>query len=96
MSSATRQHQTSFLRSVLLLLLLGRASHSHPPAEVPAHALGGIFPRISPDGGLVLFSYHGSIWVMGSDGGVMRQLTSDTGFDVEPAWGLSLRPTRRG
>ena len=87
MPSATRQHRTSFLLSVVLLLLLVPAAHSHPPAEVPAHALGGIFPRISPDGGLVLFSYHGSIWVMGSDGGVMRQLTSDTGFDVEPAWG---------
>src|SRR2546425_3231560 len=49
-------------------------------------ALGGIHPRISPDGETIALSYLGAIWTIPRSGGVLRRLTSGPGFDAEPAW----------
>jgi WD40-like Beta Propeller Repeat len=51
-------------------------------------SLGAIHPRVSNSGDAIVFSYQGAIWRMSRQGGVMRRLTSDPGFDVEPAWSV--------
>jgi hypothetical protein len=59
------------------------------PAEKPfvaQRAIGAIKPRLSPDGKDIVFSYHGSIWRMPAEGGVMRRLAGGAGFAVEPCW----------
>lgn len=53
---------------------------------VPVRAIGAIQPRISPDGRSIAVSYQGAIWRMASEGGDMRRLTSNVGFDSNPAW----------
>jgi hypothetical protein len=75
---------------VFVLAVLG-AREGTQPAEEPAaakllHALGGLCPRISPDGSTIAFSYQGAIWRMPRTGGTMTRLTDGQGFDIEPAW----------
>lgn len=52
----------------------------------PWRAIGAIFPRLSDSGEQIAFSYQGAIWRMPRTGGTMIRLTSDKGFDIEPAW----------
>src|SRR4051812_9879781 len=59
----------------------GAAAHS---AE--ARAFGAIYPRLSPAGDRIAFSYQGAIWRMPRTGGRMTQLTDGPGFDIEPVW----------
>ena len=47
---------------------------------------GAIFPRLSPSGETIAFSYQGALWRVPRAGGEMMQLTADVGFDVQPAW----------
>ena len=49
-------------------------------------AIGAIQPRMSADGQSIAVSYQGAIWTIPSTGGSMRRLTSDVGFDSNPAW----------
>jgi len=75
--------------TVLVLALIG--SRGEPPAtnlepgKLPV-GIGGIHPRLSPDGTTVAFSYQGDIWVAPRAGGTMTLLASAEGFDAEPAW----------
>jgi hypothetical protein len=59
-----------------------------PPRTPPQswRAIGGIQPRLSPDGESIAFAYQGAIWRMPRAGGVMRRLTSDARWDSDPAW----------
>ena len=41
---------------------------------------------ISPDGGLVAFCYKGDIYVVSSQGGAARQLTTNAAYDSDPVW----------
>ncbi|MBQ7194753.1 MAG: PD40 domain-containing protein [Bacteroidales bacterium] len=41
---------------------------------------------ISPDGKEIAFSYQGDIFVVSSEGGTARQITSVDAFDCEPKW----------
>ena len=75
--------------SLSLLLLTAAQVPSDPYGEqcsnpVPPN-FGAVQPRLSADGETVVFSYHGDVWRMNRSGGVMKRLTSGTGFDVEPA-----------
>lgn len=56
-----------------------------PPVAASPY-LGALFPRISPDGKTVVCSYQGAIWTVARTGGAMRQLTIDSGYDIEPVW----------
>jgi hypothetical protein len=56
------------------------------PLGKPVRALGGIQPRVSPDGSTIAFSYQGALWLLPRTGGVMTRLTDGPGFDIEPAW----------
>ena len=44
------------------------------------------YPSISPDGNTVAFSYKGDLYLVGSDGGEARQLTSNPAYDYSPVW----------
>ena len=52
----------------------------------PMRAFGAVHPQLSPDGRHVIFSYHGSIWRMATDGDVMQRMFSDDGYATEPCW----------
>ena len=41
---------------------------------------------ISPDGEQVAFAYKGNIYVVESDGGQARQITSNPAYDTDPLW----------
>ena len=44
------------------------------------------YPSISPDGKSIAFSYKGDLYIVGSDGGEARQLTSNPAYDYSPVW----------
>ena len=41
---------------------------------------------ISPDGKEIAFTYKGNIYIVGSEGGQARQLTSNPAYDTTPIW----------
>ena len=41
---------------------------------------------ISPDGTRIAFSYQGDIFVVSSEGGLARQLTSSAAYESDPVW----------
>ncbi|MBR5299905.1 MAG: PD40 domain-containing protein, partial [Bacteroidales bacterium] len=44
------------------------------------------YPSISPDGKTVAFSYKGDLYLVDSEGGEARQLTSNPSYDYSPVW----------
>ena len=44
------------------------------------------YPAISPDGKTVAFSYKGDIYLVDSQGGEAKQLTSNQAYDYAPVW----------
>lgn len=44
------------------------------------------YPSISPDGKSVAFSYGGNLYIVSSEGGEARQLTSHPAHDYAPVW----------
>ena len=44
------------------------------------------YPSISPDGKSVAFSYKGDIYIVDSEGGRARQITSNPAYDYSPVW----------
>jgi Periplasmic component of the Tol biopolymer transport system len=44
------------------------------------------YPAISPDGTKIAFAYQGDIYVVDSNGGTARQLTSNPAHDYHPVW----------
>ena len=44
------------------------------------------YPSISPDGKSVAFSYKGDIYIVDSEGGRARQITSNPAYEYSPVW----------
>ena len=44
------------------------------------------YPSISPDGKTVAFAYKGDLYVVDSQGGEAKQLTSNQAYDYAPVW----------
>ena len=44
------------------------------------------YPAVSPDGKTIAFSYKGDIYLVDSEGGEARQLTSNPAYDYSPVW----------
>lgn len=44
------------------------------------------YPKISPDGKQIAFAYKGNIYVVNSQGGEARQLTTGDSFESQPIW----------
>ena len=55
----------------------------------PAHAAEARWLRysaISPDGAQIVFAYKGDLWLVSTDGGTARALTSHAGVERFPVW----------
>jgi tricorn protease len=65
-----------------LVLALGAAVWA-PAAE---RALWLRYPAISPDGKVVVFSYHGNIWKVPATGGRAEPLTMSDAYNTMPVW----------
>ena len=44
------------------------------------------YPKISPDGKQIVFSYKGDIYVVPAEGGEARQLTTHPAYESYPVW----------
>lgn len=44
------------------------------------------YPAISPDGKNIAFSFHADIWIVSSEGGQARRITSHAGHEKDPVW----------
>ena len=44
------------------------------------------YPSISPDGKSVVFSYGGNLYIVDSQGGEAKQITSHPAYDYAPVW----------
>ena len=44
------------------------------------------YPAISPDGKTIVFSYMGDLYLVDSEGGEARQITSNPTYDYSPVW----------
>ena len=84
--SAMRRTLPSAVIAVMTVVALIPAFLRSQGIGTSVRAIGAIQPRLSPDGESIVFSYQGAIWRIGSDGGDMRRLTSNAGFDSNPAW----------
>ncbi len=58
----------------------------HQPTETERRHFGGIMPRVSPDGDSIAVSFQGSICRLDLSDDILRQLTTEAGWDVNPAW----------
>lgn len=44
------------------------------------------YPKISPDGKQIVFSYKGDIYIVSAEGGEARQLTTHPAYESHPVW----------
>ncbi len=44
------------------------------------------YPAISPDGTAICFAYRGDLWVVATEGGRARQLTTHEAYEHSPCW----------
>lgn len=44
------------------------------------------YPSISPDGTMIAFNYQGDIFLVKTEGGIAKQLTSNSAYDYMPIW----------
>ncbi len=44
------------------------------------------YPAWSPDGASIAFAYQGRIWIVPTEGGVARQVSSGPGYHSQPTW----------
>ena len=68
--------------SVIPLVLLALGA----PANGQDAPLWLRYPAISPDGGAIAFSYKGDLWLVPSNGGEARLLTSHVAYEFAPVW----------
>jgi Tol biopolymer transport system component/C-terminal processing protease CtpA/Prc len=66
---------------VLVLLCAGLADAANDDTPLWLR-----YPAISPDGTTVLFSYHGDIYTVPTDGGLATPLTRHEAHDTRPVW----------
>lgn len=53
---------------------------------LPSATRGAWSPAWSPDGREIVFSMHGSLWIVPSEGGEAVQITSGPEYDSQPQW----------
>lgn len=76
----------------MLAAIILSGSPDIPAAAAPASASAGNaplwmrYPKISPDGSRIAFSYQGDIYYVPVDGGKAVRLTSTDSFESQPVW----------
>ncbi len=55
-----------------------------PPVNLPISGMSS--PALSPHGHRICFTYRGSLWIVGSDGGTAKRLTVNQNVDFYPHW----------
>ncbi len=76
------------LLAVLLMFLFGLqpiANSQQPTANIQ-HPLWMRYNVISPQGDKIAFTYKGDIYVVNTEGGTAKQLTTNSSYDFNPIW----------
>ena len=71
------------MNRIVIMLFVALATVSTKGAETRRWIRSN---AISPDGTKIAFVYHGDIFVVSSNGGVAKQITSNPAYDTSPAW----------
>ena len=71
---------------LLALSALPISAAPYQPNETERRHFGGVMPRMAPDGESVAFSFQGSICQLDLSDDILRQLTTEPGWDIHPAW----------
>ena len=75
------------LSAFLALPLQAVTSQLHAgPVHGPETPLWMRYPRISPDGSKIAFSYQGDIYYVSTDGGEAVRLTATDDYESQPVW----------
>lgn len=70
-------------RTILTLSLLAAMAGSALAQDSPLWLRRN---DISPDGNEIVFNYKGNLYIVGTDGGNARQLTTNPAYDTDPMW----------
>ena len=73
------------MKRILISLLLVMATVATLAQETPMWLRKS---AISPDGKQLAFCYKGDIFIVSTEGGAARQLTSNSAYDTDPVWTL--------
>ncbi len=71
---------------LLALSVFPLSAAPYQPNEAERCHFGGVMPRVSPDGESIAVSFQGSIYRLDLSDDILRQLTTEPGWDVNPAW----------
>ena len=76
----------AFPAFLMLGALTAYAASDDAPAGRDGAPLWMRYPKISPDGSKIAFSYQGDIYYVSSDGGEAVRLTSTDAYESQPIW----------
>ena len=87
----TRLNDNKATRLVVLLLMIlfwssSLNANSQQPMANGQNPLWLRYNAISPKGDKIAFAYKGDIYVVATEGGVARQLTTNSSYDSNPVW----------
>ena len=87
-SSSCQVAKTSRLLAVLLIFLFGLqpTANSQQPTANSQQPLWMRYNTISPQGDKIAFAYKGDIYVVDAEGGMAKQLTTNSSYDFNPIW----------
>ena len=71
------------MKRIVITVLLASAAVLAAAQETPMWLRKS---AISPDGKQIAFCYKGDIFIVGTEGGAARQLTSNPAYDTDPVW----------
>lgn len=73
------------LSLMLLMVVFGSTANSQQPTANDA-PLWMRYNVISPQGDKIAFTYKGDVYVVDADGGLARQLTTNSAYETNPIW----------
>ena len=87
-SSSHRVAKSPRLLAILLMILFGLqpTANSQQPIANSQQPLWMRYNTISPQGDKIAFAYKGDIYVVDAEGGMAKQLTTNSSYDFNPIW----------